>query len=613
MKFYVHHKDGPARTGLLFIEKSEVPTPGVLFLQTARQRAPPFAEIILSNTSEKTKKPGIRIGGSIFSSEKTSRTKTFSLNNFVSYPKDASEALHRLSIKTNSKTMDCIIVPGKTSMIPDAVKNTDSMLFIVANALQLSEQQTSFVEFITQLREQIGYERLMYTPCIGDPASLALLAYMGVDFVDSFPALMAARNETFLFTTGWFHKNELHELPCSCPACIGHATAKDMEYDEILEHNLSMLSLEMKRVRNAIRTGSLRELVETRVRTRPSLSAMLRILDLKHYPYLEQRTPITRNHVLIATTKDALTRPEVRRFQERVIQRCKKPESTKVLLLLPCSAKKPYSFSKSHQLFSERLFGIRNPSVVHELILTSPLGLVPRELELIYPASSYDITVTGHWDEDEKKMMRTLLQQYLMKNAYDTVIMHLPASLQEFTRDLLKNPVSTCIDTPTSQASLSILSEVLQKTTGAYALVGRQQRTLENIRGLARYQFGHDIATTLLEGCTIRGKYPYYKIMDDDRQLGMVTQERGLISLTLDGARRLAGAPHYWVEVYADFSLKGSVLAPGVKDADEGIRVGDEVVVRRQGRVVGVGVAQMNGKEMSQSQHGEAVNVRHHQ
>jgi archaeosine synthase len=612
MKFQVHHKDGPARTGLLFLEQTEVPTPGVLFLQTTRHRAPSFAEILFTNTSMKTKKPSIRVDGSIFSSEKTGRSKGFSLFDFMMYPKDVSEALHHQSIRMNSKTMDCSIVPGTTAMIPEAVKKSNATIFIVANAFQLSTQQTSFVEFITQLREHIGYEKLMYTPCIGDPTSIALLTYMGVDFMDSFAALMAARNETFLFPTGSFHTNELHELPCSCPACSKHTTAKDMIYEDILEHNYQMLSMEMKRVRNAVRAGSLRELVETRVRTRPSLSAMLRILDLKHYPYLEQRTPITRKQTLIATTKDALTRPEVRRFQERVIQRYRKPASAKVLLLLPCSAKKPYCFSRSHRLFSEQLLRIRNPTVVHELILTSPLALVPRELELTYPASAYDITVTGHWDEDEKKMMRTLLEQYLMKNEYDTVIVHLPGDLQAFTKDLLKNPVVTCVDTPTSSESLSTLSDVLAKTTRMYDVIGHQQRTLENILGLACYQFGTSIATQLLEGCTVKGKYPYLKIMRNNQQVGMVTQERGLISLTMDGANRLTDVAHYWVEVYSDFSLIGSVLAPGVKDADGEIRIGDEVIVRRQGKVVGVGVAQMNGSEMTASQHGEAVNVRHH-
>jgi archaeosine synthase len=612
MNFQVRDKDGPARTGLLSIEGKEVMTPGILFLATVRHKAPSFADMLLTDTSVNTKKPSIRIGESIFSSEKTRKNVPPSINKFLMYPKDVPEALHRLSIKNNSKTMDCYIVPCNKEILPEAVRNNNAIIFIVANARQLSSQQTSFVAFITQVRDLVGYEKLIYTPCIGDPTSISLLAYMGVDLVDSFSAVMAARNESLLFSTGSFHKNELRELPCTCPACINHATASEMGYDDILAHNYHSLSTEMRRVRNAIRTGSLRELVETRVRARPSLSAMLRIMDLHQYPFLEQRTPIMRKQVLIATTKDALTRPEVRRFQERVIQRYSKPESTKVLLLLPCSARKPYSFSKSHMLFREQLMGIRNPFVVHEMIITSPLGLVPRELELTYPACAYDITVTGHWDEDEKKMIRTLLGQYLGKNSYDTVIVHLPTALQEFTRDLVKNPVSTCIDTPTSPGSLETLLEVLQKTTRMYGMVERQQRNFENILGLARYQFGDSIATHLLKGCTIRGKYPYQKIMGDSRQVGMVTQERGLISLTMDGAERLSEAARYWVEVFADFSLKGSVLSPGVKDADEAIRIGDEVVVKRQGTVAGVGVALMNGREMKESQHGEAVNVRHH-
>ena len=38
---------------------------------------------------------------------------------------------------------------------------------------------------------------------------------------------------------------------------------------------------------------------------------------------------------------------------------------------------------------------------VHQVIVTAPLGLVPRELEEIWPAANYDIPVTGEWDADE--------------------------------------------------------------------------------------------------------------------------------------------------------------------------------------------------------------------
>lgn len=100
--------------------------------------------------------------------------------------------------------------------------------------------------------------------------------------------------------------------------------------------------------------------------------------------------------------------------------------------------------------------------------------------------------------------------------------------------------------------------------------------------------------------------------MHQNVQLGMVTEERGLISLTMDGANRLIDAEQYWVEIYDDFTLKGSVFAPGIKDADNSIRIGDEVLVKKKNRLCGVGVALMNGKEMIESTHGEAIKIRHH-
>ncbi|HER45553.1 MAG TPA: queuine tRNA-ribosyltransferase containing PUA domain protein, partial [Thermoplasmatales archaeon] len=108
------------------------------------------------------------------------------------------------------------------------------------------------------------------------------------------------------------------------------------------------------------------------------------------------------------------------------------------------------------------------------------------------------------------------------------------------------------------------------------------------------------------------GKYPYQKILHRNTQLGMVTEERGFLSLTMTGAERLCNAKQYWVEIYDDFTLKGSVFAPGVKQADASIRIGDEVIVQKYNQLCGVGVALMNGTEMSQATQGEAVKIRHH-
>jgi archaeosine synthase len=611
MNFRVNARDGPARIGQLTFNKKMIITPTILFLHTSRNNAPAFSDILLTTEILKTKKPILYIGESIFSTPKKKTQKNLCLDNYLLYPKDVTLELHLSADRQNKKT-ECCIIPANQALIPELTQNNIADIFIVANAAQLYSQQTSFVDFITMLRESIGYDTLIYLPSVGDPASMALLSYMGVDFFDSMAAILAARNETFLFQTGSYKKNELAELPCSCPACVTTNDLSKMGYEEILQHNYYMLFSEIKQVRNAISTGSLRELVETRIRSSPHLTALLRILDLNHYPFLEERTPVSRTQPLIATTKDSLTRPEVRRFQERIIQRYEKPPSTHILLLLPCSATKPYSFSKSHKRFRECFLNLTNPFVVHEVILTSPLGLVPRELELTYPASTYDTAVTGHWDEDEKKMIRTLLQAYLQKNTYDATILHLPPAMQTFISDLLTDPHITCKDSPTSPESLALLSKELQQTTQHYEHVSPSKRTFEHITALACYQFGPSLAQLLMRDCTIRGKYPYQKIMDKTTQLGMLTEERGLISLTMAGAERLMTSGQYWVEIYDDFILKGSVFVPGIQDADESIRIGDEVLVRKNKHLCGVGVALMNGTEIVTSTHGEAVKIRHH-
>ncbi len=611
MNFRVQYRDGPARIGHLTLDKKMIITPNILFLHTSRCNAPTFSDILLTNEALKTNKPTLRIGESIFSTNQKKTQKNFCLDHNLFYPKDVPEELH-LSVALQDKNSECCVIPAKKELISELIHNNTANLYILAYAAQLYSQQTPFVDFITELRQKVGYNKLIYLPCVGDPTSIALLSYFGVDFFDSMTAIMAARNDIYLFPTGSYRKSDLAELPCSCPSCVKTNDASTMGYEEILQHNYFMLFSEIKQVRNAITTGSLRELVETRVRCSPHLTALLRILDRKHYPFLEERTPVVRTQPLIATTKDSLVRPEIQRFQSRVIQRYEKPSSTRILLLLPCSAIKPYSFSKSHKRFRECFLNLANPFVVHEVILTSPLGLVPRELELTYPASTYDTAVTGHWDEDEKKMIRTLLQAYLQKNIYDAAIMHIPPAMQTFVSDLLKNSHSTCKDSPTSPESLATLSKELQQITHQYDRVQPSRRTYENLTSLACYQFGSPLTQLLMKGCTIRGKYPYQKIMDKNTQLGMLTEERGLISLTMAGAERLSNAEHYWVEIYDDFTLKGSVFAPGIKNADESIRIGDEVLVRKNTQLCGVGVALMNGTEMITSTHGEAIKIRHH-
>jgi len=593
MNFNVKHRDGPARIGELSFKNKKIITPNLIFVNTKRFKAPQFADFLITNNDLKTTKPTLRF------------TESLTYANI--------KGLDLFSKKEDKKKKNnySIINPNQ-ELITDKLKNDPSIIFIIANASQLFQQPKKFVDFIISLREKIGYQKIIYLPAIGNPNNFAFLTYLGIDLFDSSYAIVAARNKMLLLPENQYHINNIKELPCSCPSCSSFKDKpSEMSFEIIVNHNYHVIFNEIKNVRNAISCGFLRNLIETRIKSSAHLTTILRYLDRNYYNFLEKRTPATSKKMVLATTKESLFRPEIKRFQNRLIYRYKKPESSKVLLLLPCSAKKPYSFSKSHKLFREQLFSSGNAFVFHELIITSPLGLVPRELELVYPASNYDIPVTGVWDEDEKKMIRSLLKEYLKKNSYDKIIMHLPREINEFLNDLIKEPVISCIDHPTSEKSLTNLLKILKKKAELYDKIRNQIRTRDEMECFASYQFGRKIAKGLMKKSIVKGKYPYQKIIQNNIQLGMTTLERGFISLTIQGAEKLFKSEEYWVEIYDDFKLKGSVFSPGVKNTDEQIRIGDEVVVIQKGKLQGVGVALMNGEEMKQSNHGEAVKIRH--
>ena len=120
-----------------------------------------------------------------------------------------------------------------------------------------------------------------------------------------------------------------------------------------------------------------------------------------------------------------------------------------------------------------------------------------------------------------------------------------------------------------------------------------------------------DVADRIMDEDTYAiGKYPYWKRLRTKVQRGMISEERGMFSLTLDGARILAECGYATVDMM-DFDLKGNLFAVGVTSADPRIRIGDEAVVLKNGEPVAVGVAMMSGKEMVDLKRGIAVKVRH--
>ncbi len=471
-----------------------------------------------------------------------------------------------------------------------------SDVYVVGAAGSLRNPR-ELVGAITKIRGETSPDSALYAPALATPSNLALLIYLGVDLVDGARVEVDGLLGIYHLRDGSWPLEELKELPCRCGFC--RAMGRDGADPKLIaEHNLLKLEEELSIVREMIRAGTIREYVERQVRVTPVQTTALRLLDQEH-EYLEQRTPVSRRSALYANCAESLQRVEVTRFAQRVLERYRPPYGD-VLLLLPCSARKPYSTSRSHRLFAMALGETRRR--LHELILTSPLALVPRELEEVYPAASYDVPVTGRWDLEERDWVTSCLDRYLERNPCQRIVAHLEGELREMVEDHGIDAVYT--GGGTGDRDLKRLKEAaVEATRDARPMEGF---LIQRFRALADYHFGRGAGDALLEGeVRVRGR----ELQSGESKALAALTPNGTIALSLEGARRLSPRGGYIVEI-GDFLPRGDVLAPGGGGADDQIRPGDEVMVR--GEVAfGVGRARMSGWEMVESTRGIAVELRH--
>jgi len=465
----------------------------------------------------------------------------------------------------------------------------DIEIVIVTNGFELRRDPRRLIDLVVELREKIGYNRLLGIFGIADPSILSLLIYMGVDVFD----------DSFVKGAGAMGIETMSE---------GALITKD----DPTGTNVEELLRECNKASRFIEAGRLRELVDQRAPSSPTSVALLRLFDKNGYSYQEEACPVVGSK-FTCNTPQSLRRADIARYQSRIAERYSKPSHKRVLLLLPCSAKKPYHTSKSHKAFSSAIHTASHDALVHEVIVTSPLGIVPRELDVFFPADSYDIPVTGEWSFDEKEMIDRMAR-LIHSQGYDKVVCHLGDDY-ELVKGLGEMTCTVIDDDGTSFESLKNLDLVLRQVTKGMDVPDYQVDRKESMRSILRFQFGAEVADSLLDGGYVLGKFPYWKIMRDSEngektQMGMLTPERQMASLTLEGAECLKDAGLNCVEM-TDFEIKGNLFAVGVVSADERIRIGDDVAIILNGKVEAVGVAMMSGREMVQLRRGIAVKVRH--
>ncbi|MCI4360416.1 MAG: DUF5591 domain-containing protein, partial [Thermoplasmata archaeon] len=468
-----------------------------------------------------------------------------------------------------------------------------------------------FVLAVRQIRGAAAGATL-WAPRVALPHRLALVAYLGVDLVDTAEAALRARAGDFLDPAmGPFEESASRaERACGCPACRRDPPGGRDEHGEWL------LVDELARVRAAIRAGRLRELVEVRLGAEPILAEILRYADRDLRTLLDERTPVVGDRSRSYVLRESQRRPEVERFRNRFLERYRPPPSKRVLLLVPCSRTKPYRNSRSHRRFSGALEGMSLLPLVHVVSVTSPLGVVPRELEDTYPARQYDIPVTGDWDEHERAAVVAAIRSLRQHGHYSSTVIHLDPAEYRFIADAGIDGTWTISDgrTTTNEALASLRRAVDDALRDARGPDGGPLSTVrEELAAVAAYQFGGPAASLLFAAPVRLAGRPWFQRITDGHGTDLATwrEPRGLFQLTVAGGARMLPSHPLEVEVDPHVGLLGDLFTPGVVRADPLIRTGDAVLLVREGNLLGVGEAALPGPLMTQLSRGTAVWVRH--
>ena len=429
----------------------------------------------------------------------------------------------------------------------------------------------------------------------GHPMIFALCVAMGCDLFDSAAYILYAEDDRLLSTRGTFKLENLNEMPCSCEICTKYAPddlramPKKERTKLIAQHNLHVSFAELRLIRQAIHDGNLMELVEERCRAHPALLEARRQLGIFSSDF-EKYEPRSKKSAFFYTGYESLLRPEVSRHLDKIRQMPKKRD----LIILPPS-RKPYSKFILGKLGEFHVYGEKHEidlDNVDFMVLDIPFGLIPLEIDEVYPLSQNDAPKT--LDSDSIEFLLDCMYEFV--EYYDEVLIH---------NNIIKKLEIGLYDKYEYDEDIRYVKGDIKK-----------------IKAIADYQFGVGAGEALFTGniniekSKKTGKIRH--IYDGKVLIVNMRASDSYLILSKEGAKRLHNAmiyPRNRVVVNKDseiFALDGkSVFCKFVVECDDNIRSNDEVlIVNEQDELLAYGKSLLCACEINQFKTGQAIKTR---
>ena len=271
------------------------------------------------------------------------------------------------------------------------------------------------MDMIFEAKSQLPLDKPVHLFGAGHPMILPFAVALGIDTFDSASYIIYARDERYMTDSGTMRLDDLLTLPCECPICSKYEPKDLLEMPKIQRvkllatHNLYVIMREIKRIKVAISEGRLWELLEIRAKSHPLLYRALHNFK-KYVDYLESLDPRTKGdvHGIFIFDRMSLYRPKVRRFRNicRNIIHSKWLRGRKRLIIVPGDPdNKPFSNSPLFtKLISKLDVNYENDAICFYIPI---FGLIPWELEDLYPASQFEMIL--EFEDDVLKDLENVI------------------------------------------------------------------------------------------------------------------------------------------------------------------------------------------------------------
>ncbi|MCS7131220.1 MAG: tRNA guanosine(15) transglycosylase TgtA [Hadesarchaea archaeon] len=329
-------------------------------------------------------------------------------------------ARQAIELRSNPKVAWCGPVQGGTffDLVAECAREIgklDYQLHAIGSPVELLEdyRYAEIVDLVMTAKQNLPLERPTHLFGAGHPMMLPLAVAMGCDLFDSAAYVQYARDNRYITPDKTLKLDDLAYLPCECPTCSEYTLneikrASPEERIRLLaKHNLSVIFGELRRIRQAIIEGRLLEYVEMKCRAHPRLLNALRRLAV-YRDFIERFDPVTKPSAFFYLGPESADRPEVVRYARRFAERYEPP-------VLPILALVP--------MFEKGRPRLEDPDRTHLVRLIPPFGVVPEELEDIYPLGQFQ--VPEELDERQKQTVVDSLSSYLQKfgHRYEKIIL----------------------------------------------------------------------------------------------------------------------------------------------------------------------------------------------